>query len=112
MTSRLLLLTTTGRKTGQQRTTPLGYFRDGETFVVVASNGGRKYHPAWYLNLAVHPTVEVEVGTRRFQARAETVHADERERLWKMLSTINHSYEGMQQKNTRVFPVVRLMPEK
>jgi deazaflavin-dependent oxidoreductase (nitroreductase family) len=110
MTSHLLLLTVRGRKTSRQRTTPLGYFRDGETFIVVASNGGRQRHPIWYLNLVATPGVEVQVGARRFQARAETVQGDERTRLWKTLATINRSYERMQQKNTRVFPVVRLTP--
>ena len=110
MTSHLLLLTVRGRKTGRQRTTPLGYFRDGETFIVIASNGGRQRHPIWYLNLVATPDVEVQVDARRFQARAETVLGDERTRLWKALATINRSYEKMQQKNTRVFPVVRLTP--
>lgn len=110
MTSHLLLLTVRGRKTGRQRTTPLGYFRDRETFIVIASNGGRQRHPIWYLNLVATPDVEVQVDARRFQARAETVLGDERTRLWKALATINRSYEKMQQKNTRVFPVVRLTP--
>jgi len=110
MTSHLLLLTVRGRKTGRQRTTPLGYFRDGETFIVIASNGGRQRHPIWYLNLVATPTVEVQVGARRFQAQAETAQEDERTRLWKTLATINPGYEKMQQKNTRVFPVVRLTP--
>jgi deazaflavin-dependent oxidoreductase (nitroreductase family) len=110
MTSHLLLLTVRGRKTGRQRTTPLGYFRDGETFIVIASNGGQQRHPIWYLNLVATPTVEVQVGARRFQARAETAQGDERTRLWKTLATINPGYEKMQQKNTLVFPVVRLTP--
>src|SRR5207244_552438 len=111
MAQKLLILTTRGRKTGKERTIPLRYMRDGDSFIVIASNAGREQHPGWYFNVQANPIVEVQVGARRFQARAETVQGDERERLWKAFIAESRGYEGMQQKNRRVFPLVRLMPK-
>src|SRR2546425_5695863 len=78
----LLLLTTRGRKTGTERTNPLAYTRDGDRFVVVASKGGAPTHPDWYRNLRADPSVTVEVGPERFQAKAVIAKGGERRRLY------------------------------
>src|SRR5882724_3982627 len=81
----ILLLTTIGRRTGQHRTTPLLYLRDGEQLAIVASFGGHPKHPVWYLNLTANPAVTLQVGRERFAATARTANAGERERLWPQL---------------------------
>src|SRR5947209_20054821 len=78
----VLLLTTTGRKTGKRRTTPLLYGEDAGRYVVVASVGGAPKHPAWYLNLSSHPEAVIQVGRRQLGVQAATSGADERARLW------------------------------
>ena len=78
-----LLLTTTGRRSGQARILPLIYGETGDNFVIVASRGGHPHHPAWYLNLAADPDVRVQVASRRFRARARTATGEERAALWK-----------------------------
>jgi deazaflavin-dependent oxidoreductase (nitroreductase family) len=103
-----LLLTTTGRKTGEQRTTPLIYGRDGDAYVVVASKGGHPSHPAWYLNLTAEPQVELQVKDEVFAARARTATAEERPRLWQQMAEIWPSYDDYAQKTTREIPVVVL----
>ena len=81
--STILLLTTTGRTSGEQRTAPLIYAQDGARYVIVASKGGAPDHPGWYKNLEKHPEVELQVKDQVFRARATTVHGPERERLWR-----------------------------
>jgi deazaflavin-dependent oxidoreductase (nitroreductase family) len=103
-----LLITTRGRKTGLQRRTPLIYGQDGERYVVVGSNGGKKDHPSWYLNLQKDPDVGVQVGPEKFPARARTATGEERERLWQMMSAIWSDYERYQNKVGRELPVVVL----
>src|SRR5436853_1074842 len=78
----ILLLTTTGRKSGKPRTMPLLYLRDGDRLVVVASSGGSPGHPAWFLNLREHPDVEVQIGQERERRRARVAAPEEREQLW------------------------------
>src|SRR2546423_15707093 len=85
---RTLLLRTAGRKSGQRRTAALLYLRDGERFVVVGSKGGSDTPPAWLLNLQDDPDVEVQVGTRRFPARARVATAAEQQRLWPVMTTL------------------------
>src|SRR5215468_5868449 len=84
--NRLVLLTTTGARSGVKRTTPLMYHRDGERYVVVASKAGAPDNPAWYHNLKAHPVASVEVaaasGTETFEVRAAEAHGEERERIW------------------------------
>jgi F420H(2)-dependent quinone reductase len=106
----VLLLVTTGRKTGEPRTTPLIYLEDGETLAVVASKGGSAHHPLWYLNLSANPDVEVEIGaeTRRMCARDAT--AEERARLWPRLTAIYPPYDSYQARTRRDIPVVLLTP--
>ncbi len=101
-----LLLTTTGRKSGEPLLLPLIYGRDGENFVVVASKGGAPAHPAWYLNLRAHPEVQVQVGAEKFTGRARTATADERPRLWEAMAKIWPAYNEYQQKTRREIPVV------
>jgi deazaflavin-dependent oxidoreductase (nitroreductase family) len=103
-----LLLTTRGRRSGTWRRTALIYGRDGDRYLVVASVGGSARHPAWYLNLRDHPQVEVQVGPERFTATARTAGADEKPRLWELMTSIWPSYEGYQRKTRRDIPVVIL----
>lgn len=78
----LLLLTTTGARTGEQRTWPLAYQRDGDTLVVYGANGGRPNRPGWYHNLLTNPSATIEVGSESWQAIAAIATGDERTRLW------------------------------
>jgi deazaflavin-dependent oxidoreductase (nitroreductase family) len=103
-----LLLTTTGRKSGEPLTLPLIYGRAGDAYVVVASKGGAPAHPAWYLNLAASPQVGVQVKADRFAARARTAAGAERARLWDMMVGVYHPYEKYQTMTDREIPVVVL----
>jgi deazaflavin-dependent oxidoreductase (nitroreductase family) len=103
-----LLLTTTGRKSGEPRTMPLIYQPDGDDYVVVASKGGWEHHPAWYLNLEENADVEVQVKGDRFKARARTAVGEERERLWKLMAATWPQYDDYQKKTDREIPVVVL----
>jgi deazaflavin-dependent oxidoreductase (nitroreductase family) len=105
-----LLLTTTGRRTGTKRRTPLIYDRDGEDYVVVASVGGSAKHPSWYLNLSANPQVEIQVGDELYEAVARTAAGDERTRLWETMNEIWPYYAGYQKKTKREIPVVVLTP--
>ncbi|HSP73262.1 MAG TPA: nitroreductase family deazaflavin-dependent oxidoreductase [Gaiellaceae bacterium] len=106
-----LLLTTTGRRSGEQRTTPLIYGQDGDRYVVVASKGGAPRHPAWYLNLSAQSDVELQVKDERFRARARTAAPNERERLWRLMAGIWPAYDDYQAKTEREIPVVVLERE-
>jgi deazaflavin-dependent oxidoreductase (nitroreductase family) len=105
-----LLLTTTGRRSGEERTTPLIYQRDGDRYVVVASQGGADEHPEWYLNLSADPHVEVQVKDDRFEATASTAEGEERERLWELMTATWPAYDRYQTKTDRQIPVVVLTP--
>jgi deazaflavin-dependent oxidoreductase (nitroreductase family) len=105
-----LLLTTTGRRSGEQRTLPLIYQQDGDRYVIVASKGGSKDHPGWYYNLVEDPDVEVQVLGDRFKARASTAEGEERERLWKLMTAAWPAYDEYQTKTDRQIPVVVLTP--
>jgi len=108
--SPVLLLTTTGRKSGSERTIPLLYFEDGENLAVVASNGGAKEHPAWWLNLKTNPGAMVEIGDRKLHVRAEQASPEEKERLWPKLVAMYRPYEDYQKRTEREIPVVILRP--
>lgn len=108
--SPLLLLTTTGRKTGKERTTPLLYVEDGENLVVIASNGGAPYHPAWYLNLKANPEVSVRLRERDLKARAQEARGEERRRLFARLVDAYSGYETYQRRTEREIPVIVLRP--
>ena len=102
-----LLLTTRGRKSGKLRRTALIYGKDGEgRYLLVASKGGAPEQPSWYLNLAAHPEVEVQVGADKFAARARTADAREKPRLWQLMTSIWPDYDGYQKKTSRDIPVV------
>ena len=103
-----LLLTTTGRKTGEPRTTPLIYARDDDRFVVVASQGGAPKHPNWYENLSRDPSVEVQVEADVFPARARTAEGEERERLWAKAAEVWPHYDEYAKRTSRTIPVVVL----
>ena len=104
----ILILTFEGRKTGKEYSTPLIFGRDGENYVIVASQGGRPEHPDWYLNLVANPEVGVQVKADRFRARARTTEGDERERLWRMMNGIWRHYDEYQTRTERQIPVVVL----
>jgi deazaflavin-dependent oxidoreductase (nitroreductase family) len=106
--STVLLLTTTGRKSGQKHTTPLIYQLDGDDPVIVASKGGAPDHPGWYLNLTKDPEVEVQIKGEKFRARARAAEGEERERLWRLMNEIWPHYEEYQTKTGRQIPVVVL----
>jgi len=103
-----LLLTTTGRKSGEPRLLPLIYGKDGDRYLVVASKGGAPDHPAWYKNLVARPDVEVQVGADKFQARARTANPDERPRMWRTMAEIWPDYDKYQSSTEREIPVVVL----
>lgn len=104
----VLILTTTGRRSGEPRSTPLIYGRDGEDYVVVASKGGDEDHPSWYLNLVADPRVEVQVLADRFAARARTATPEEKPRLWQAAVDRWPAYADYQRKTSREIPVVIL----
>ena len=106
-----LVLATTGRRTGQPRRTCLIYGTSGDDFVVVASKGGADENPAWFENLQADPSVGVQVGTRRFTARARVASPAERAPLWAQMVGIFPLYEEYAQKTDRVIPVVLLSPQ-
>ena len=108
--SPVLLLGTTGRKTGRRRTTPLLYLPDGDRYVTVASNGGAAKHPVWWLNLQAYPEATVEVGGRKTRVRATEARGEEKARLWEGLVRMYPSYESYQRRTDREIPVVLLEP--
>ncbi len=107
-----LLLTTRGRKSGKLRRTALIYGRDGDNYLLVASNGGAAKHPLWYLNLTDHPEVELQVGAEKFKARARTATPEEKPRLWKVMTKVYKTYDSYQAKTKREIPLVILEPVK
>ena len=110
MTVPSLLLTTTGRKSGERFIFPLFYGKAGDSYLVVASKGGAPEHPGWYRNLVVNPEVEVQVGTAKMTARARTATGEERARLWQKALVFWPPYADYQQKTARQIPVVVLDP--
>ncbi|MEJ7891635.1 MAG: nitroreductase family deazaflavin-dependent oxidoreductase [Solirubrobacteraceae bacterium] len=103
-----LLLTTTGRKSGQPRVAPLIYAPDDDRFIIVASKGGADEPPAWYLNMEDDSEVEVQVKSDRFKATAHDAEGEERERLWTRMNEEWPDYTEYQQKTDREIPVVIL----
>jgi deazaflavin-dependent oxidoreductase (nitroreductase family) len=119
-----LLLTTTGRRSGKPRTCALLYLKDGDRLVVVASNGGSDHPPSWLLNLQADPDVGVQIGRKKFAARASVASAEERERLWPRVNRHNMGlapilhpgargrYDVYQRHTTRQIPLVLLERDK
>ena len=109
--ARVLLLTTTGRKSGQPRTSPLLYTHAGDdAYMVIASKGGAPQHPLWYLNLQANPLAEVTIDRQTRQMRARDAQGEERERLWRSLADLYPGYDRYAQKTSRRIPVVVLEP--
>ena len=104
----LLLLTTTGARSGQPRVAPLAFTRSGEHYVVIASKGGSPSHPDWYHNLVSNPTVTVEVGGDTFLARARVAEGDEHDALFEAQAREMPNFAEYQQKTSRKIPVVVL----
>lgn len=110
MTVPSLLLTTTGRKSGEKFIFPLFYGTTGNSYIVVASKGGAPEHPGWYRNMLANPEVEVQVGTKKLKARARTATGQERARLWQEALKFWPPYADYQKKTEREIPVVVLDP--
>jgi deazaflavin-dependent oxidoreductase (nitroreductase family) len=107
-----LILTTVGRKTGAERTTPVGWFpgQDG-SWLIVASANGAAANPAWYYNIAAHPDqVQIEVEGRKVAVAAEQLHGAERAEAWQQISASAPRFAQYQQKTDRELPVIRLVP--
>lgn len=104
----ILILTTRGRRSGEERLRPLIFGEDDGRYVIVASQGGAPRHLDWYLNLSADPTVHVQIKGDRFAARARTAEGEERERLWRRMAEIWPPYDEYQQRTDRVIPVVVL----
>jgi len=104
----LLLLTSTGAKSGRAYTIPVVYTRDGDRFVIIASKGGAPTNPDWYHNLVAHPTATVELGTQRFQVRAIVTAGAERQRLFDRQAAEMPNFADYQKKTTRQIPVIAL----
>ena len=104
----MLLLTSTGAKSGQQRTTPVVYTRDGDRLVIIASKAGAPTNPAWYHNLVANPEVTVEVGTERFPMRAVVTKGEERTRLFDAQAALMPNFAEYATSTTRVIPVIAL----
>ena len=104
----LLLLTTTGARTGQRRTTPLVYLKDGERLLIFASKGGAPSHPDWFHNLVANPRVTVEVGQETYEAEAAVLSGEERDRLYARQVAAMPNFGEYQQKTRRTIPVIAL----
>jgi deazaflavin-dependent oxidoreductase (nitroreductase family) len=108
----LLLLHTIGAKSKQERINPVGYFMDGDRFVIIASKGGAPTNPGWYHNLRANPGVSIEVGTEKFQVQATFPGEPERTRLYDHMAANWSSFADYQQKTKRIIPVVVLTRTK
>jgi deazaflavin-dependent oxidoreductase (nitroreductase family) len=104
----VLILSTKGAKSGEERSTPLVYSWDAGHHVIIASKGGAPTHPSWYHNLTAHPIVTVETGKEKFQARARVVDGDDYERLYKQHADINPGFCDYRKKTSRKIPVIVL----
>jgi F420H(2)-dependent quinone reductase len=105
----VVLLTTTGKKSGQPRTVPVMCFSDAGDRIVIASNGGAADHPAWFKNLEQDPQVSLQLGSETYRAKAVLLEPAERERVWKMVVREAPQFAGYEKKTSRVIPVVRLV---
>lgn len=105
---RLLLLTTTGAKSGQRRTNPLAYLPDGDRLLIFASKAGMPTNPDWYHNLVAHPDVTVEVGAETYEATATVLTGEERDRLYAKQAEVSPAFADYQAKTTRTIPVIAL----
>jgi deazaflavin-dependent oxidoreductase (nitroreductase family) len=104
----VLLLTTTGRKSGNSWTVPVLYQVDGDRWVVIASNNGRPKHPAWWLNLQAKPEATIQIGRETYPVSASETSGEERDKLWRRMADMYKGYDGYAEKTTRQIPVVLL----
>jgi deazaflavin-dependent oxidoreductase (nitroreductase family) len=104
----ILILTTRGRKSGEERSTPLIFGRHGDDYLVVGSRGGAPAAPSWYLNLVANPEVHVQVKGDRFAAHARTATSEEKPEVWKTMTAVWPDYDQYQQRTDREIPVVIL----
>jgi deazaflavin-dependent oxidoreductase (nitroreductase family) len=104
----ILLLTTKGRRSGEQRTTPLIHRSDGEDWVIVASKGGAPEHPGWFQNLQAEPNAAIQVRDEEIPVRASVAEGEERERLWSAMVEVWPAYEEYRERTSREIPVVVL----
>ncbi|NJP89779.1 nitroreductase family deazaflavin-dependent oxidoreductase [Nonomuraea sp. FMUSA5-5] len=104
----LVLLTTTGAKSGKPVTTPVMYLADGDRYIVIASNAGADNHPAWYHNLRANPGATAEIGTETFEVKAEFVEGEERDQLYARMVAQAPGFAEYEAKTTRRIPVVAL----
>jgi deazaflavin-dependent oxidoreductase (nitroreductase family) len=104
----ILLLTTKGRRSGEQRTTPLIHRTDGEDWVIVASKGGAPEHPGWFQNLQAEPNAAIQVRDEEIPVRASVADGEERERLWSAMVEVWPAYEEYRERTSREIPVVVL----
>lgn len=104
----ILLLTTTGRHSGEQRTTPLIYRTDDDHWVIVASKGGAPAHPSWFENLQADPNALIQVGADTVPVRAGVAQGEERARLWSLMTEVWPAYDDYQRRTEREIPVVVL----
>jgi deazaflavin-dependent oxidoreductase (nitroreductase family) len=106
----VLVLTTTGRRSGKRRVTPLTFFREGDDLLVIASNGGADRPPDWFLNLRQNPRAVIEIGADEIAVTARTASGEERERLWSTITGTVGLYAKYQDRTTREIPIVVLRP--
>jgi deazaflavin-dependent oxidoreductase (nitroreductase family) len=104
----MLLLDHVGAKTGRKRTSPLGYFEDGDDVVIIASKGGNPRNPGWFHNLRANPDTTIQIGSERRPVRARVASAEERRRLWPRAVEAYGGYEGYQRRTDREIPLVIL----
>ena len=104
----MVLITTTGAKSGQPRVTPLVYLQDGDRIVIIASKAGAPTNPDWYYNIKANPTVTVEIGAEKFEATAEEITGDERNRLYAAQVAVMPGFQEYADKTSRVIPVIAL----
>jgi deazaflavin-dependent oxidoreductase (nitroreductase family) len=108
--TRILILRTQGRKSGEMRKLPLIYGRDGDNYVIVASKGGAPDNPGWYKNLLAHPDVTIQVWSKVIPVKARTASAEEKKRLWPIMTKEWPDYDNYQSGTKRDIPVVILSP--
>ena len=107
----VLLLTTTGRKSGRRRTKPLGYVKEGDDFLLAASNAGNDFFPSWWLNLKANPVAEIQVRGQRLSVNARKASPEEKERLWPKFLEAYKGYANYEKKTSREIPVIILTPQ-
>jgi deazaflavin-dependent oxidoreductase (nitroreductase family) len=106
-----LILTTTGRKSGVERDTPLFFFTDADHFIVIASAGGSPRHPTWWLNLQSNPRAKVQIGARIIPVTAKQANAEESKHLWSIIAEKYKNFVEYQKRTTREIPIIILTSE-